>query len=36
MSEGHVEVFFGSWRPEEESPNTFNPDDDWRILFDVP
>lgn len=36
MSEGHVEDFFGSWCPEKESPNAFNPDDDWRILFDVP
>ena len=36
MSEGHVEDFFGSWCPEEETPNVFNPDDDWRILFDVP
>lgn len=36
MSEGHVEDFFGSWCNEEETPNAFNPDDDWRILFDVP
>lgn len=36
MSEGHVEDFFGSWCPEEETPNAFSPDDDWRILFDVP
>ena len=36
MSEGHVEDFFGSWCPEDETPNAFNPDDDWRILFDVP
>ena len=36
MSEGQIEDFFGSWRPKEETPNAFNPDDDWRILFDVP
>lgn len=36
MSEGHVEDFFGSWCSEEETTNAFNPDDDWRILFDVP
>lgn len=36
MSEGHVEDFFGSWCPDEETANAFNPDDDWRILFDVP
>ncbi len=36
MSEGHVEDFFGSWCAEEDMPNSFNPDDDWRILFDVP
>lgn len=36
MSEGHVEDFFGSWCAEEEQPNSFNPDENWRILFDVP
>lgn len=36
MSEGHVEDFFGSWRVQEDMPNSFNPDDNWRILFDVP
>lgn len=36
MSEGHVEDFFGSWCAQEEMPNSFNPDDNWRILFDVP
>ena len=36
MSEGHVEDFFGSWCADEEDPNSFNPDEDWRILFDVP
>jgi len=36
MSEGHVEDFFGSWCSEDDNPNAFNPDDDWRILFDVP
>ena len=36
MSEGHVEDFFGSWCADEEEPDSFNPDEDWRILFDVP
>lgn len=36
MSEGHVEDFFGSWCSEDEGKNQFNPDSDWRILFDVP
>ncbi len=36
MSEGHVEDFFGSWCQADETANAFNPDDDWRILFDVP
>lgn len=36
MSEGHVEEFFGSWCPEEETRNAFNYDKYWRILFNVP
>lgn len=36
ISEGHVEDFFGSWCPQDETPNAFNPDDNWSILFDVP
>ena len=36
MSEGHVEDFFGSWCAEREQPDSFDPDEDWRILFDVP
>ncbi|MCJ7484338.1 MAG: hypothetical protein MUO31_15420 [Thermodesulfovibrionales bacterium] len=36
MSEGHVEDFFGSWCASEEAEDKFNPDDNWRILFDVP
>lgn len=36
MSEGHVEDFFGSWCADAEQPDTFDPDENWRILFDVP
>lgn len=36
MSEGHVEEFFGSWRPKAEGEGQFDPNDNWRILFDVP
>lgn len=36
MSEGHVEDFFGSWRAQDEVLGSFNPDDNWSILFDVP
>ncbi len=40
MSEGHVEDFFGSWCGEKEDESAdqdiFDPDDNWRILFDVP
>ncbi len=36
MSEGHVEDFFGSWCAKEEAEGQFNPDDNWRIIFDVP
>lgn len=36
MSEGHVEDYFGSWCSDDEQPDSFDPDEDWRILFDVP
>lgn len=36
MSEGHVEDFFGSWCADDENEKSFDPDEDWRILFDVP
>jgi hypothetical protein len=36
MTEGHVEDFFGAWVTEEDDTNGFNPDEDWRIIFDVP
>ena len=36
MSEGHVEDFFGSWCEDEPKESSFNPDRNWRILFDVP
>lgn len=36
MSEGHVEDFFGSWCDEDDREDVYDPDDDCRILFDVP
>jgi hypothetical protein len=36
MSEGHVEDFFGSWRPKDKKRGQFDPDNNWGILFDVP
>jgi len=36
MSEGHVEDFFGSWCDADEREEVFDPDKNWRILFDVP
>ena len=37
MSEGHVEDFFGSWCAKDETDNdVFDPDNNWRIIFDVP
>lgn len=36
MSEGHVEDFFGSWCADDENEDSFDPDEGWRILFDVP
>jgi hypothetical protein len=36
MSEGHVEDFFGSWCAKGEVEGQFNPDENWRIIFDVP
>jgi hypothetical protein len=36
MSEGHVEDFLGSWCSGNEKEGSFNPDEDWQILFDVP
>jgi len=36
MSEGHVEDFFGSWCSDSEQVDSFDPDKDWQILFDVP
>jgi len=37
MTEGHVEDFFGAWCPDNElEDGMFNPDADWRILFQVP
>jgi hypothetical protein len=40
LSEGHVEDFFGSWLPKNdkdvENEDIFNPDNNWRVIFDVP
>lgn len=36
MSEGHVEDFLGSWCSEDDQPDSFDPDENWQILFDVP
>lgn len=36
MSEGHVEDFFGSWCALNKEGGQFDPDNNWRILFDVP
>lgn len=36
MSEGHVEDFFGSWCEHTPKEGSFDPDDNWQILFDVP
>lgn len=35
MSEGHVEDFFGSWCEDDPKADSFDPDDNWRILFEV-
>lgn len=36
MTEGHVEDFFGAWCAEEEDESVFDPDSNWRLIFDVP
>jgi hypothetical protein len=36
MSEGHVEDYFGAWSRDADEPDQFDPDEDWRIIFDVP
>lgn len=37
MTEGHVEDFFGAWATNnDECSNSFDPDENWRIIFDVP
>jgi hypothetical protein len=36
MTEGHVEDFFGAWCSQDENPGCFDPDVNWRIIFDVP
>lgn len=38
MTEGHVEDFFGAWwvDPDETEGEVFDPDDNWRLIFDIP
>jgi hypothetical protein len=37
MTEGHVEDFFDAWTTEdEEGFGNFDPDENWRIIFDIP
>lgn len=36
ISEGHVEDFFGAWAVDEVKEGDFNPDENWRIIFDFP
>jgi|GEM_PF-965296 len=39
MSEGHVEDAFGAWcsdNDDEDEQANFNPDAEWRVIFDVP
>jgi hypothetical protein len=36
MTQGHVEDFFGAWATEVEDTGGFDPDENWRIIFDVP
>jgi hypothetical protein len=40
LSEGHVEDFLGSWLPKNDEDidnmDVFNPDNNWRVIFDVP
>lgn len=36
MTEGHVEDYFGAWCANEDDPDVFDPDSDWRLIFDVP
>lgn len=37
MTEGHVEDFFGAWSARnEDSSGGFDPDENWRIIFNIP
>ncbi len=36
MTEGHVEDYFGAWCADEDNPDVFDPDHDWRLIFNVP
>jgi len=36
MTEGHVEDFFGAWGEESPVQGSFDPDECWGMIFDVP
>ena len=36
MTEGHVEDFFGAWASREGEEDIFDPDKNWRLIFDIP
>ncbi|WP_027404550.1 hypothetical protein [Aphanizomenon flos-aquae] len=36
MREGHIEDFFGSWVDHEESDDSFNTNNNWQLIFDLP
>jgi hypothetical protein len=36
MTQGHVDDFFGAWSSKDPSDDQFDPDEDLRIIFDIP
>lgn len=38
MTEGHVESYFGAWvsDSDEDRDDTFDPDKNWQLIFDIP
>lgn len=36
MSEGMIEDYFGAWCSDDEDEYSYNPDENWRIIFPVP
>ncbi|MED5612710.1 hypothetical protein [Janthinobacterium sp. P210005] len=36
MTEGHTEDFFGAWLSKGRIEDTFNPDKNWNVIFDIP